>query len=201
MHFRDAALSQFRLEVSEQELADQRVRPPRASLVATPGHEAQSLGARTAGGGPGGRHPCRDGGGIGLDIFENGRPHEEAAHFGLEISDHLLGQIVVELPFGAGQRVHECPHLARRSTVDGRPYELERRRPTVGPRLKVVQDVGFERVVVGVAEEPSRLALVESEFFPAQFGELTAGPQTLRPTGSGSAGWPRSASEPPERGR
>ena len=80
------------------------------------------------------------------------RSNQEVAQLRFEVADDLLGQVVVQVAFGARQRVHEGAHLARGSAVHRGLDQLERRRPAVGPRLQVAQDVRLERVMVGVAE-------------------------------------------------
>ena len=43
-----------------------------------------------------------------------------------------------------------------------------------------MQNVGFERVVIGIAKEPAGLGLIESKLFSSQFGQFAAGSQGCR---------------------
>ena len=169
MQFGHAGLANLRVEVGQQELADQRMGSPRGSDVAAPGHEANGLGVAEQA--PGSRRGNRRGNGCGvrLHVLEDRGSNQEVAEVRVQVGDHFLGQVVVEVAFGTGQRTYKSAHLTGSPAVHRGLDQGQRGRPSVCSGLEVVQDVRLERVPVRVAEELARLGFVKPEFVATQF--------------------------------
>ena len=78
---------------------------------------------------------------------------------------------------GAGHARDERPDLARRPITERGIDHLEGRRPAFRPVRQVGEDVGFERPLVGVAEEPLGLVEVEPQVSRRELGDLAEGPK------------------------
>ena len=110
-------------------------------------------------------------------VDEDRRPHQERLEARVEVADDLLGEVVVERAARSAERLDERPRLGRGPLAEGRPDELERGGPALGPTVELGEDVRFERPAVGLAEQPLGLRRIETEGVAAELGDLAERPE------------------------
>jgi hypothetical protein len=86
-----------------QKVAHEGMRSDDVAQATAPSKKAVSLALLNEAGGVLDRNVCRDGPQFEVDRFEHGCAHEELLEVVWELADDFLGEVFVEMAFGAAQ--------------------------------------------------------------------------------------------------
>jgi hypothetical protein len=87
-------------------------------------------------------------------------------------ADDLFGEVVVEVPVATRQAADHRPDLVARPPPNSRLDEAQRGDPALGRPREVLEEIRFQRVAVGLPEEPLHLLAVEPQICGRELRDL-----------------------------